>query len=512
MTIVLNRSVRIAGSAYRAERQVTLDDAVEADLVARGEARYTLATAAQLGPRLSRRPNTIVIAGDSIQSANVIFTASASAYCARGPVIWALHKLGHPARIVNSCAAGGKSSRQILAQLATGVLPYRPGYCIFNGWFNDPGAGIDQVETVQNLMRFAQVCLESDIMPIYIGIHAATSYSSDARKREMGYINNAMRAFMELAGGRFVDTYSVTLDPSTGGARTNYLYDGTHPSALGAQIIGEGPLYETLLPLLGTGNALAASNDHTNALANPLLLGSNLTGTNGTTLTGWSGTPKGPKGMTADVSNATGSTVADPAARTDGRAGNVYAMTITPSAAHGFGRVYQSVRWGVTYTTGTYNMGSCRVPTVPNGLFYMAVAGGGATGASEPTWPTSVGDTVVDGAVTWRAYRIPQEGEIWQAEFEFIGCAVNSGNGGLPVPIVTVQDGVGSTLQTAYANYFENGSEPYPLTLHSRYVMRTPPFAIISGALWMSPQLKAQGANGASLTVGACNMRLARVD
>jgi hypothetical protein len=42
------------------------------------------------------------------------------------------------------------------------------------------------------------------------------------------------------------------------------------------------------------------------------------------------------------------------------------------------------------------------VPTVPNGFRYEVTAGGGgASAAGEPVWPTTLGGTVVDGALTW---------------------------------------------------------------------------------------------------------------
>ena len=57
--------------------------------------------------------------------------------------------------------------------------------------------------------------------------------------------------------------------------------------------------------------------------------------------------------------------------------------------------------WAATtaYSTGKYIK-----PTVSkaNGWFYIASTGG-TTGAAEPTWPTTLGATVVDGTVTWLA-------------------------------------------------------------------------------------------------------------
>lgn len=51
----------------------------------------------------------------------------------------------------------------------------------------------------------------------------------------------------------------------------------------------------------------------------------------------------------------------------------------------------------------THVLGDFVVPTIPNstGFYYVATAVSGASGGSEPAWPTTVGATVVDGGVTW---------------------------------------------------------------------------------------------------------------
>lgn len=62
---------------------------------------------------------------------------------------------------------------------------------------------------------------------------------------------------------------------------------------------------------------------------------------------------------------------------------------------------------GAWVTATAYAVGAFRRPTVSNGFRYevTAIAGTGTSGAAEPTWPTTIGDTVIDNAganqITW---------------------------------------------------------------------------------------------------------------
>lgn len=46
-------------------------------------------------------------------------------------------------------------------------------------------------------------------------------------------------------------------------------------------------------------------------------------------------------------------------------------------------------------------VGDQRVPTTPNGFYYQVTVAG-TSGSSAPSWPTTIGNTVGDGGVTWR--------------------------------------------------------------------------------------------------------------
>lgn len=52
------------------------------------------------------------------------------------------------------------------------------------------------------------------------------------------------------------------------------------------------------------------------------------------------------------------------------------------------------------------NYGAIVIPTAPNGYQYMSLDSGADTGTVEPTWPTTIGDTVVDNEVTWICQRL----------------------------------------------------------------------------------------------------------
>jgi hypothetical protein len=61
-----------------------------------------------------------------------------------------------------------------------------------------------------------------------------------------------------------------------------------------------------------------------------------------------------------------------------------------------------SVRVSTWQASTYYVVGRVVKPTVANGFYYEAQTSG-TTGASQPTWPTTLGNTVVDGGVTWEA-------------------------------------------------------------------------------------------------------------
>ena len=75
--------------------------------------------------------------------------------------------------------------------------------------------------------------------------------------------------------------------------------------------------------------------------------------------------------------------------------------------------------------TNNYALGAVVIPTVPNGRYYEATADAGSSGASQPTWPTTIGTTVVDDGITWTCrafvhkFKVPDSQPYFTLEKQF---------------------------------------------------------------------------------------------
>jgi len=67
-------------------------------------------------------------------------------------------------------------------------------------------------------------------------------------------------------------------------------------------------------------------------------------------------------------------------------------------------KIYNSPTTEWTASTA-FSVGDAVIPTTPNDYFYECTDAG-TSGDTEPTWPTTVGDTVNDGSVTWTCRKV----------------------------------------------------------------------------------------------------------
>ncbi len=100
-------------------------------------------------------------------------------------------------------------------------------------------------------------------------------------------------------------------------------------------------------------------------------------------------------------------------------------------------------------TVTAYALGDWVEPTTPSGFIFKATVAGTAD-VGEPTWPTTVGDTVVDGTVTWTTFAIPTKAdEVMQlvgAEERILG----AGTGPVNIVVKDITDVTTYTITTDY--------------------------------------------------------------
>lgn len=67
--------------------------------------------------------------------------------------------------------------------------------------------------------------------------------------------------------------------------------------------------------------------------------------------------------------------------------------------------VDQNTQWATSVTKA---LGDIVVPTTPNGYYYECTTAGDTHGSTEPIWPTTIGNPVVDNTATWTTREIPK--------------------------------------------------------------------------------------------------------
>lgn len=467
-------------------------------------------TAARIS--LYNTPRTFMIAGDSLDSVNTVRNSTNNVFGAQGRVIWGMMRARWPLRYLGNVAVGGLTCEQIFDRIVDQVIPVKPGVCFYGGLWNSLSAGVSKEAVVATIERTAIALMEAGIIPCYLGPHANTSYSSVTRRMEVAWINNQLRSFFDEVGGGFIDGMTPTFASATGLEKTGYTRDGLHLTARGAAAIGNGPIYEWLDSLYPTSQFQSIVDPY-GFPYNGLLLGSNATGTNGFTRTTFSA-GNGPDGWSADTSNASG-TVANPAARADGKPGNLWTMSPTMSALNGFGRFFHIVSWANDRANSqAYSYNSWRKAVPDNGFVYTPKFGAaGTSAASQPTMSVNQFEDTVDGTVTWKGFKQPAVGETWRAEFDVAALALTVGTG-LPNGRVVCQDSGGSTLYNTEACFYDttDANEAHPDFLPPTLLLRTPDFLIPTGTQRLSFEFYMRGANSAQLVGGLQGVRGWRID
>lgn len=100
--------------------------------------------------------------------------------------------------------------------------------------------------------------------------------------------------------------------------------------------------------------------------------------------------------------------------------------------------------------------GSWIVPTTPNGFYYEALDGG-TTGATEPIWPTFIGESVVDNDLTWVAKGYTNAAGTWIAGHGYnLGDRISVSSGGIAFLFEVITAGTSSGVAPSWS--FETGT------------------------------------------------------
>lgn len=88
----------------------------------------------------------------------------------------------------------------------------------------------------------------------------------------------------------------------------------------------------------------------------------------------------------------------------------VRAARLASSAAQGTIKEYRGLNRAKPWQFDTvYGVNAIVQPSIPNGHLYICTDEGTSDDETEPTWPTTTGETVDDNDVTWTEYTHPFE-------------------------------------------------------------------------------------------------------
>jgi hypothetical protein len=133
----------------------------------------------------------------------------------------------------------------MLARIAH-VTRQAPAIVVFNGGTNDLAASHPLATLQQNHQAIVTACLAAGARVVRLGIPASTNFSPTTELLRMQF--NAW-----LAGQ--TDITFVDLDPIFSPTNPAHTFDGTHPTALGARLIGDA-VADALQPFVQIGEIL----------------------------------------------------------------------------------------------------------------------------------------------------------------------------------------------------------------------------------------------------------------
>lgn len=444
-----------------------------------------------------RKKNTIALFGSSTMSRNF----DANGYVAKGNFVQGNIRAGWPLTIVANFGRGGEDLQDMLAR-AGQVKSSGASYVGCELMFNDinDGRALQDIkrDTLALLNRFE----DDGVEPIIFSTHPSDWLLDDpAKLSKWCELIEWLRQVCLDRGWDYYDQTPYIVDHATGGVKAGLTTDNHHLNGAGGALCGI-PIGEGLARKFPSTRAALNQIDLGNYFPNPTMQDTIAVTAGETGVTGFK-----PTSLTLSKSN-TSSAVASVADRADGQ-GKVFKFSGVNSAANGLVKAVNTLTFGTNWAASTaYSKNSYRLPTVRNGFMYKVVTAG-TSGSTQPTWPTEIGATVVDGGVTWRCYKHLQAsangvaGTKLYAECELVETALTAG-AAVPYLVVECQNSSAVVILRSYCNFLNQNEsgEAYPTVCPTKGILRTEEFVIPEGCDRIITSITMQGGNGAEYTLG----------
>jgi lysophospholipase L1-like esterase len=262
----------------------------------------------------TKRPNTIVLLGDSITANNgsgdFMTTGTSFYFSDFGYFTWANVLLGQRLRVLDIVGLSGSTTEEILAVVESGVLPLQPGWCFVLAGVNDAVAGLTYSTVIEHIKTIFDKLNANNI-----GVIVSTICPRDSSSTSQDIIDkvNSWLRWTALNDPNIilVDMRKAVIDNTTDLWVANASDDNLHPQQYGAYLMGEeaAKVLDLIIPAIDIFGCDASNSALINS--NPLMTG-------GTTLaTSWG---KQDTGYTATYSKV---------ARTDGKHGTWQQVAIS---------------------------------------------------------------------------------------------------------------------------------------------------------------------------------------
>ncbi|MBL3522892.1 hypothetical protein IM876_09470 [Serratia plymuthica] len=225
-------------------------------------------------------PNDIFYIGDSITAYGQAWSGANNTGTSYAPLLnaqsWpAWGEIFSNGRIIyaGQSATGGFTTSQILTTHLPVAIAKGNTFCVVLGGRNDVNGAVALSTTIQNFTAIFSKLRYAGIIPVVCTM-PAQSGNTDSKKLNENQINEFLKAYALKYGLPFVDFHAATVDPLTGEWKSGYNQDVSHPTPLGASVMGKAlsdAMIQWVAPTLPrTAVSLTTPGLSNNLIDNPL--------------------------------------------------------------------------------------------------------------------------------------------------------------------------------------------------------------------------------------------------